>query len=80
MDLKEQLNKVVDGAKAAVDNAKDAVSEAAHRSSAEAEQTKRDVAGDQMTATEKAGSVLNQAKNSVQAEIDAGKREARSAT
>jgi hypothetical protein len=79
MSLKDEFNKVVDGAKTAVDNTKDALSEAGHRSSAEAEQTKRDVAGDQMTASEKAGSMFNQATNSVQAEVDAAKQEARTA-
>jgi hypothetical protein len=53
------------------------VNEATHRSTAEAEQTKRDVAGDQMTVGENAGSVLNQAKNSVQADMDAAKRDVR---
>ncbi len=80
MSLKDGLNNIVDGAKNALENAKDAVSEASHRSAAEGEQAKRDLAGDQMTAGEKLGSILNQGKNTVQAEVDASKREARNAT
>ncbi len=69
------------GLKDALENAgkdiKDSVNEAGHRSAAEGEQAKRDVAGDQMTAGEKAGSMLNQATESVKGDISAGKREAR---
>lgn len=77
MDLKDQLKKAGDGIKTVAEDVKDKVNEAAHRSTAEAEQTRRDVAGDAMTPGEKAGSVANQAKNTVQAEIDAAKQEAR---
>ncbi len=70
MGLKDEINKVVD-------NVKDAASEAGHRSAAEGEQAKRDVAGDTMSPGEKAGSVLNQAKNTVQANVDATKRDVR---
>jgi hypothetical protein len=77
MGIKDDFNKAVDNAKDAVANVKDTVNEATHRSTAEAEQAKRDVAGDQMTVGENAGSMLNQAKNSVQADMDAAKREAR---
>ena len=77
MDLKAGIENLADAAKKGIDNVKDSVSEASHRSAADAEQAKRDVAGDQMTTGEKVGSVLNQAKNNVQAETDATKREAR---
>ncbi len=70
MGLKDELNKVVD-------NVKDAASEAGHKSAAEGEQAKRDVAGDDMTAGEKAGSMFNQAKNSVQADADSTKQDIR---
>ncbi len=70
MGLKDEFSK-------AVENVKDAVSETGHRSSAEAEQTKRDVAGDDMTLGDKAGSMVNQAKNSTQADMDSAKRETR---
>lgn len=70
MGLKDEFNKVAD-------NVKDAVSETGHRSEAEGEQAKRDVAGDNMTTSEKAGSMFNQAKNDVQADADSTKRDIR---
>lgn len=70
MGLKDEFNKVVE-------NVKDAASETGHRSDAEGEQAKRDVAGDTMTTSEKAGSMLNQAKNNVQAKADSTKRDIR---
>ncbi len=80
MGLKDALNNAVDSVKDAVANAKDASSEAGHRTAAEAEQAKRDAAGDNLTLGEKAGSVFNQAKHNVQAEADAAKQDARNAT
>jgi hypothetical protein len=56
---------------------KDTLSEAGHKSAAEAEHARRDVAGDTMTTGEKIGSVANEAKNNVQAGIDHSKVEAR---
>ncbi len=73
MGLKEELVKTVD-------NVKDAISEIGHRTEAAGEQAKRDVAGDTMTPTEQIGSVFNQAKNNVQAEVDATKQDVRSNT
>ena len=73
MGLKEEFTK-------AVDNVKDAISEGAHRSAAEGEQAKRDVAGDAMTPGEKLGSMANQAKHSVAAEIDGAKQDVRNNT
>ena len=64
----------------AVDNVKDAVSESGHRGAAKAEQTKRDVEGDQMSVTEKAGSMFNQAKETVQAKVDETKQDIRKNT
>jgi hypothetical protein len=63
-----------------VEDIKDSVAELGHRANANAEQTKRDVAGDQMTPGEKVGSTLNQAKESVQAEYDKTKRDVRDST
>jgi hypothetical protein len=77
MALKDDINKLGNKAKDAIDNVKDSVNEASHRSAADAEQAKRDLAGDQMTPGEKASSVLNQAKNTIQGDLDAAKREAR---
>ncbi len=70
MGLKDEFNKVVD-------DVKDAASEAGHKSTADGEQAKRDVAGDAMSPGEKAGSMFNQAKNSVQGDVDATQRDVR---
>ncbi len=80
MGLKDALNNMGDSIKGAVDNAKDATSEAGHKSAAETEQTKRDVAGDQMTTGDKAGSMFNQAKNSIQADTAGAKQDVRNNT
>jgi len=68
---------IKDSIKNAVGAVKDSVSEATHKSTAEAERTRRDVAGDTMTPGEKVASAANEAKNSVQAGIDHAKVEAR---
>ena len=60
-----------------VDSIKDTLSAVGHKSTAEAEQTRRDVAGDTMTPGEILGSMGNQAKNEVQAGIDHAKVDAR---
>jgi len=73
MGLKHEIDKVID-------DVKDASSEAQHRSVAEGEQAKRDLAGDAMTPGEKVGSAVNQAKNTVQAEVDRAKRDVRDNT
>ncbi len=84
MGLKDEFNKTVDNIKdaagKAIDNAKDTANEASHKGTAESEQAKRDVAGDQMTTSGKAGSMFNQAKNSAQGDVDATKRDVRNNT
>ena len=80
MGLKDEVAKVVDNVKAAVKNLKDEVSEGIHRGTADAEQKKREIAGDQMTTGEKANSIINQEKQTAQADIDAMKRDARNKT
>ncbi len=77
MGIKDEFNKVLDKVRDAVENVKDAASEATHRVAAEVEQKKRDVVGDKMTADEKASSMINQAKQTVQGDIDAMKRDDR---
>lgn len=77
MDLKDQFKKAGDNIKNVAEDVKDKVNEAGHRSTAEAEQARRDAAGDTMSPGEKAGSLLNQTKNSVQAEMDRAKQDAR---
>jgi hypothetical protein len=73
MNVKETITK-------AIDNTVDAVSEGKHRGEAAAEQAKRDLAGDTMTPGDKVSSVANQAKNTVQADLDAAKQAARKNT
>lgn len=80
MSLKDAFDKGIDAIKHGAENVKDAVSEAGHRSAADGEQAKRDIAGDQMTAGEKVGSVFNQGKETVQADVDAAKRDVRNNT
>ena len=70
MGLKDAINKVVD-------NVKDTANEVTHKSAADAEQAKRDVAGDQMTPGEHLGSMANQAKEEIQGETAAAKRDVR---
>ncbi len=80
MSLKDAIDKGGDALKKGAHNVKDTVSEAGHRSAADAEQTKRDVAGDQMTAGEHVGSMVRQGTETVKGDIDAGKREVRNTT
>jgi hypothetical protein len=77
MGLKDAFEHSVDTLKKGAEDVKDTVSEIGHRSAAEGEQAKRDVAGDEMTLGEKAGSVLNQGKESTLAEGAAAKRDLR---
>jgi uncharacterized protein YjbJ (UPF0337 family) len=75
MGLKDELDKAVGKVQAVVENVKHATSEAAHRAEAKAEGEKREAAGDDLTTGQKAGSVLHQTKETVEAEIDAFKRD-----
>lgn len=69
-----------DKIKDTVRNAKDTIDEALHRSSAEAEKTRREVDGESMTTEEKLTSLANEGKHRAEAEIDKAKREVRKAT
>lgn len=64
----------------AADDLRDAAEELKHKAVADSEKMKRDVLGDDMTATEKIESGANELKNRTQAEIDKGKRELRDRT
>jgi hypothetical protein len=68
---------IKDDLKNAVGAVKDSLSEAGHKSAADAEHARREVAGDTLTTSEKIGSVANEAKNNVQAGVDHAKVEAR---
>ena len=70
MDIKNDLKNLVGAVK-------DTVSEAGHKSTAEAEHARRDAAGDTLTPSEKAASLANEAKNNIQAGVDHAKVEAR---
>jgi hypothetical protein len=76
----DTTDKVSDAIKHTVDDIKDSVHEAQHRSAADLEKAKRDELGDELTPSEKVGSALNEAKNRTQAEIDAAKRKIRDHT
>jgi hypothetical protein len=80
MAIKDAFDNLLDIARDTVANVMVATNEATHRTAAEAEQTKRDVAGDQMTVGQNGGSMLDQAKNYVRADIDAAKRDVRNNT
>jgi hypothetical protein len=69
--------KATDAIKKALDDVKDTTNETAHRSNAEGEKAKRELLGDEMTTGEKAKSVANQAKETLQAEYDAAKKDVR---
>jgi len=68
---------LLDGIKKTVDNAADALSEAGHKTNAEAEHASREVAGDTMTPGEKLGSVANEGKEDLLAGVDRTKRDVR---
>ena len=70
MAIRDEVDKTID-------NVKDAAHEIKHRVVADAEQTKRDLDGDDMTTSQKIGSVVNQKKNETQATIDKAKRDLR---
>ncbi|HET9342156.1 MAG TPA: hypothetical protein VFO25_04505 [Candidatus Eremiobacteraceae bacterium] len=66
-----------DDVKKTVDDAKDAASEIKHRSEAEIEKAKRDIAGDDMTTGEKVKSVVHEDVERTKADVDKAKREVR---
>jgi hypothetical protein len=74
---KAVLMSIKDDLKNTVGAIKDSFSEAGHKSTAEAEGERRDLAGDTMTPSEKLGSMANEAKNNVQGGVDHAKVEAR---
>jgi hypothetical protein len=81
MGLKENIQTTADnvkhGFKHAAADVKDAANEVKHRSEADAEKTKRDVAGDQLTPGEYAGSVVKESVSRTKAGVDQAKRNVR---
>jgi hypothetical protein len=78
MSIKNTVGRAVEDAKEAVqrtvDDVKDSLHEASHRSEAEAERQKRELLGDEMTPGERASSTVNEVKNDLQADVAATKR------
>jgi hypothetical protein len=68
---------IKDDLKNTVGAIKDSFREATHKSTAESEHERRDLAGDTMTPGEKLGSMANEDKNNLQAGVDHAKAEAR---
>jgi len=71
---------MADKIKDTIHNAKDTIDETLHRSTAEAEKTRREVDGEEMTPEEHITSMANEAKHRTEAEIDKAKREVRKHT
>lgn len=71
---------LMDGIKKAVDNVGDVISEATHKTNAEAEHEARDAAGDRLTPGEKLGSVVTEGKENLLGDVDRAKRDVRSNT
>jgi len=76
-DMKTAADNVKHAAKHAVEDVKDAVNEGKHRSEAEAEHAKREVAGDELTPGEYADSVAKESVSRVQGGLDHAKRNVR---
>ncbi len=78
MSLKDSIEHGLDAIKKGAENVKDTIDEKVHHTAAEGEHAKRDLAGDEMTLGEKAGSVFNEGKENTLAGVDAAKRDVRS--
>ena len=79
-NLRDTFNDAKDAVGKGIDNVRDSASQAMHNSTADAEKTRRDLDGENMTATEKLGSMFNEGKNRAQAEIDETKKDVRNNT
>jgi hypothetical protein len=77
---KDGLDKAADAIKRTADNVRDAIHEEEHRAAADAEKARREALDSELTGGQKTKSVLNEAKERTQAEIDAAKREVRKHT
>jgi len=73
---KDPIDKAADVVKGTVDDVRDTVHEASHRTQADAERARRET-DENMTPEERAKSMANEAKNRVQANVDAAKRNIR---
>lgn len=77
---KDPIHEAADALDKAAKDVKDTFNEGRHKAAADLERSSREVAGDEMTPSEKAGSALNEAKERVQGEYDAAKRNLRDKT
>jgi ElaB/YqjD/DUF883 family membrane-anchored ribosome-binding protein len=77
---KDPLDNVRDSIDKAGKDVRDAFREAGHRSAADAEKEKRELLGDELRPSEKAGSVVHESKERLQAELDEAKRKLRDHT
>jgi len=75
--MKNALDSAIDQAKKTVADVRDGADEAMHRSAADAEKTRRDVAGNSLTPKEKLVSAASEIQHRTQAEMDRAKRELR---
>ena len=73
MGIKHTVKKVAE-------NIHDRIDETAHRTMAADEKATRKLAGDQMTRSEKAKSIVSQSKHEIQADVDKAKRTIREKT
>jgi hypothetical protein len=71
------VDKVADAVKRGVDDARDTMNEAAHRTDAELERQRREANPDGLSPGEKVSSALKEGKDRVLAEVDKAKRDAR---
>jgi hypothetical protein len=69
-----------DNIKKATDDVKDATREVKHRTEAELEHAKRDIAGEEMTSGEKVKSFLHEDLENTKADVDKAKRVVRDKT
>ncbi len=74
---KDPVTKAADAVKHAVDDTKDALHEAGHRTAADAEKARRDALGGEMTPGEKVDSVAHEITDRAKAKVDEAKRKLR---
>ena len=76
----DKRHSITEEVKRGVQDVRDSAAEAMHHSAAEAEHTRRDVAGDAMTPGEKIASGANEAKERIKEGADKAKRSIRDNT
>ena len=74
MSMKDTVENALHATKNAVADVRDRADETIHRSAADAEKTRREVAGENMTPSEKLVSGATEVQHRTQAELDRAKR------